>query len=70
MTLKRHTFEVMSFRREMVARMVARSRESEAARRSLVGSVANQMGVSSGAVFAAGGALILAVAVGYYAYRR
>lgn len=57
-------------RREMVARMVARSRESEAARRSLVGSVANQMGVSSGAVFAAGGALILAVAVGYYAYRR
>ncbi|WKX89540.1 hypothetical protein Q1695_008865 [Nippostrongylus brasiliensis] len=57
-------------RREMVARMVTRSRESEAARRSLVGSIANQMGISPQAVLATGGALLLAVAVGYYAYKR
>ncbi|VDL73204.1 unnamed protein product [Nippostrongylus brasiliensis] len=57
-------------RREMVARMVIRSRESEAARRSLVGSIANQMGISPQAVLATGGALLLAVAVGYYAYKR
>ncbi|XGW20841.1 hypothetical protein V3C99_004094 [Haemonchus contortus] len=57
-------------RREMVARMVARSRESEAARRSLVGNLANHMGISTRSVYAAGGALILAVMVGFYAYKR
>ncbi|KAL6729598.1 hypothetical protein Aduo_000641 [Ancylostoma duodenale] len=62
--------ERLAKRREMVARMVARSRESEAVRRSYVGSVANQLGVSPRTVFAAGGALIFAVVVGYYAYKR
>ncbi|ETN70044.1 hypothetical protein NECAME_00992 [Necator americanus] len=57
-------------RREMVARMVARSREAEAVRRSYVGSLANQLGVNPTTVFAAGGALIFAVVVGYYTYKR
>ncbi|KJH50566.1 Protein-tyrosine phosphatase [Dictyocaulus viviparus] len=56
-------------RREMVARMVARCRESEAARRGFLRNFPNQMGVSRGALFAASG-LFLAVVVGYYVYKR
>ncbi|KAK5984834.1 Protein-tyrosine phosphatase [Trichostrongylus colubriformis] len=44
------TDDRMAKRREMVARMVARSRESEAARQSLVGNLANNMGISVRAV--------------------
>ncbi|VDM56321.1 unnamed protein product [Angiostrongylus costaricensis] len=53
-------------RREMVARMVARSRESEAVRRGVLGNLSNQLGISRSSLFAASGALIFAVVVGYY----
>lgn len=54
----------------MVARMVARSRESEAVRRGVLGNLSNQLGISRSSLFAASGALIFAVVVGYYVYKR
>lgn len=65
-----HVDNRLAKRREMVARMVARSRESEAARQNIVGNLSNKLGISRSSLFSASGALILAVAIGYYVYKR